>query len=93
MFDATLASQRHTGRPAAHNTRPATRNLLTRILGLDDRYGIYAELTRAGHTLLDRSRLIHDETLECAFDQATAAPKLAFMVDALNRLQAPPVTA
>lgn len=61
------------------------RGLLTRILCLDDRRGIYTELTAAGQELLTRARPVHDEALERVLDDASAQPELAPMVDALHR--------
>ncbi|MGQ7310654.1 MarR family winged helix-turn-helix transcriptional regulator [Microbacterium arabinogalactanolyticum] len=66
------------------------RGLLTRILCMDDRRGIYTELTAAGQELHDRARPVHDATLERVLAEAADQPELAPMVDALNR---EPVTA
>ena len=66
------------------------RGLLTRILCMDDRRGIYTELTAAGQELHDRARPVHDATLERVLAEAAGQPELAPMVDALNR---EPVTA
>ncbi|HWU27555.1 MAG TPA: MarR family transcriptional regulator [Microbacterium sp.] len=66
------------------------RGLLTRILCMDDRRGIYTELTAAGQKLHDRARPVHDATLERVLAEAAGQPELAPMVDALNR---EPVTA
>jgi DNA-binding MarR family transcriptional regulator len=61
------------------------RGLLTRILCMDDRRGIYTELTAAGHELHDRARPVHDATLERVLAEAADQPELAPMVDALHR--------
>ena len=66
------------------------RGLLTRILCMDDRRGIYTELTPAGQELHDRARPVHDATLERVLAEAADQPELAPMVDALHR---EPVTA
>jgi len=66
------------------------RGLLTRILCMDDRRGIYTELTAAGQELHDRARPVHDATLERVLAEAADQPELAPMVDALHR---EPVTA
>jgi DNA-binding MarR family transcriptional regulator len=62
------------------------RGLLTRVDCLDDRRGIYTELTRAGHGLLDEARPVHDIALERALAEATEVPELAALVAALPRL-------
>lgn len=67
--------------------RLEARGLLTRILCLDDRRGIYTELTQAGHALLDRARPVHDATLASALTDAELTPELAPLVEALHRLQ------
>ncbi len=64
------------------------RGLLTRILCQDDRRGIYTELTPAGEALLLAARPTHDATLESALRDATDAPELAPLVDALHALPA-----
>jgi len=64
------------------------RGLLTRILCQDDRRGIYTELTPAGEALLLAARPTHDATLESALHDATQAPELASLVDALHALPA-----
>ena len=55
-----------------------------RILCVDDRRGIYTELTAAGQELHDRARPVHDATLERVLADAAAQPELAPMVDALH---------
>ncbi|UAJ79623.1 MarR family transcriptional regulator [Leifsonia sp. ZF2019] len=62
------------------------RGLLTRVDCLDDRRGIYTELTRPGHELLDRARPVHDAALERALAEATDVPELAALVAALPQL-------
>ncbi|WP_025156137.1 MarR family winged helix-turn-helix transcriptional regulator [Leifsonia aquatica] len=62
------------------------RGLLTRVDCLDDRRGIYTELTRDGHALLDRARPVHDVALERALAEATDLPELAALVAALPQL-------
>lgn len=61
------------------------RGLLTRILCMDDRRGIFTELTAAGQELHDRARPVHDATLERVLAEAADQPELAPMVDALHR--------
>jgi DNA-binding MarR family transcriptional regulator len=70
-------------------TRLEDRGLLTRILCVDDRRGIYTELTPAGKALLDEVRPVHDDTLERALVSARETPELAPLVDALPGLLAP----
>ncbi|MFC4140639.1 MULTISPECIES: MarR family winged helix-turn-helix transcriptional regulator [unclassified Microbacterium] len=65
-------------------TRLEDRGLLTRILCLDDRRGIYTELTAAGQELYERAHPIHDETLERVLGEAAEQPELAPVVHALH---------
>ena len=67
-------------------TRLEDRGLLTRILCVDDRRGIYTELTTAGDALLEQARPTHDATLHEAVEQAKQVPELAPLVDALDAL-------
>lgn len=67
-------------------TRLEDRGLLTRILCVDDRRGIYTELTAAGDALLEQARPTHDATLHEAIEQAKQVPELAPLVDALDAL-------
>lgn len=62
------------------------RGLLTRIDCLDDRRGIYTELTSGGHELLDSARPVHDDALEAALQEAHSIPELAPLLDALPQL-------
>lgn len=65
-------------------TRLEDRGLLTRILCVDDRRGIYTELTGAGVALLDRARPTHDRVLEEALAEASDIPELSALVDAVH---------
>ncbi|MFE6995992.1 MarR family winged helix-turn-helix transcriptional regulator [Microbacterium sp. NPDC057659] len=65
-------------------TRLEDRGLLTRILCVDDRRGIYTELTPAGQELYERAHPIHDETLERVLGEAEGQPELAPVVHALQ---------
>ncbi|MFE4949114.1 MarR family winged helix-turn-helix transcriptional regulator [Leifsonia sp. NPDC056665] len=62
------------------------RGLLTRIDCLDDRRGIYTELTSGGHELLDSARPVHDDALEAALQEAHSIPELAPLLVALPQL-------
>ncbi|WP_348789641.1 MarR family transcriptional regulator [Leifsonia sp. NPDC080035] len=62
------------------------RGLLTRVDCLDDRRGIYTELTGGGHALLDQARPVHDAALAGALDEAHGIPELAPLLDALPQL-------
>ncbi|MGN6425845.1 MarR family transcriptional regulator [uncultured Leifsonia sp.] len=62
------------------------RGLLTRVDCLDDRRGIYTELTGGGHELLDQARPVHDAALAGALDEAHRIPELAPLLDALPQL-------
>jgi len=86
------------GRAAALSSSATTRlvnrledrGLLTRVLCLDDRRGVYTELTAAGQQVHDRARPVHDRTLEQALVEATGTPELAPLVDALHALSPMP---
>ena len=67
-------------------TRLEDRGLLTRVLCIDDRRGIYSELTPAGKRLLDEVRPAYDAALEAALASARGIPELAPLVDALSAL-------
>lgn len=67
-------------------TRLEDRGLLTRILCVDDRRGIYTELTGAGHDLLDQATPIHAATLERVLMEAQESAELVPLVNALQRL-------
>lgn len=62
------------------------RGLLTRILCLDDRRGIYTELTNSGAAVLADARPVHDRALEAALAAAREVPELAGLVDAVPGL-------
>lgn len=62
------------------------RNMLRRYLCVDDRRGIYTELTDDGRALLEQARPTHDSTLESALDEACQTPELAPLVAALHSL-------
>ena len=65
-------------------TRLEDRGLLTRILCVDDRRGIYTELTAAGQALYEKARPIHDEILERVLSDAQQQPELAPLIQALQ---------
>ncbi|HEY8720661.1 MarR family winged helix-turn-helix transcriptional regulator [Pengzhenrongella sp.] len=67
-------------------TRLEDRGLLTRILCIDDRRGIYTELTPAGRTLLDDAEPVHAATLERVLAEARESAELAPLVEALHTL-------
>ncbi|MEA5456500.1 MarR family transcriptional regulator [Sinomonas sp. JGH33] len=67
-------------------TRLEDRGLLTRVLCVDDRRGIYTELTPTGRALLGEARPTHDAVLEEALAEAAAIPEL----EALVRVLVPP---
>ncbi|RIJ76155.1 MarR family transcriptional regulator [Nakamurella silvestris] len=68
-------------------TRLEDRGLLTRILCVDDRRGIYTELTDAGRQLLDTARPIHDEALAAALEAACEVDELAPWVQTLHAVR------
>ena len=67
-------------------SRLEERGLLTRILCVDDRRGIYTELTAAGAALLDEARPVHDRALDEALSAAREIPELGDLVDTLPAL-------
>ncbi|MFJ9950420.1 MarR family winged helix-turn-helix transcriptional regulator [Kitasatospora sp. NPDC091207] len=71
-------------------TRLEDRGLLSRFLCVDDRRGIYTELTPQGRHLLTAARPVHDATLEATLAKATGTPELAPLVRALEELKVTP---
>lgn len=61
--------------------RLEARGLLERFLCVDDRRGIYTELTGAGATLLEQARPTYDEALQSALGDAADVPELAPLVE------------
>jgi DNA-binding MarR family transcriptional regulator len=61
-------------------TRLESRGLLMRYICVDDRRGIYTELTDAGAQLLSRARPVHDATLRDALAEALTRPELRPLV-------------
>jgi hypothetical protein len=72
-------------------TRLEARGLLTRFICVDDRRGIYTELTDAGAALLDRARPSHDATLRAALKEAESTPELQPLVTIIDHATAEPV--
>ncbi|MFJ6415623.1 MarR family winged helix-turn-helix transcriptional regulator [Paeniglutamicibacter sp. NPDC091659] len=64
-------------------TRLEDRGLLTRILCMDDRRGIYTELTAAGEKLLNEAHPTHDTVLREALENAARVPELQDLVTAV----------
>jgi DNA-binding MarR family transcriptional regulator len=71
-------------------SRLEKRALLTRILCLDYRRGMYTELTLAGQALLTDACPVHDTTLERALGKGREVPELGSLVEALPRLLSTP---
>ncbi|MET0873023.1 MAG: MarR family transcriptional regulator [Paeniglutamicibacter terrestris] len=65
-------------------TRLEDRALLTRILCMDDRRGIYTELTAAGEALLAEAHPTHDAVLRQALENAARVPELHDLVTAVD---------
>ena len=65
------------------------RGLLTRILCLDDRRGVYTELTPAGWELLEAARPVHEQALDRALQEARETPELAPVAEALESIALP----
>lgn len=60
------------------------RGALSRVLCLDDRRGIYTELTPTGKALVERGRPVHDAALAAALDEAAGIEELADLAAALH---------
>lgn len=73
-------------------TRLEDRGLLRRILCMDDRRGIYTELTQTGADLLATAQPVHDQALSKALQDAREVPELAHLVDAVPGLAGTPAT-
>ncbi|MFF4382804.1 MarR family winged helix-turn-helix transcriptional regulator [Kitasatospora sp. NPDC092039] len=67
-------------------SRLEDRGLLSRFLCVDDRRGIYTELTPEGRDLLTAARPVHDAALEATLAEATDVPELAPLVESLGEL-------
>jgi len=78
---ATALSSSATTRLVA---RLEARGLLTRFICVDDRRGIYTELTDAGAALLDRARPSHDAALRAALRKAESTPELQPLVTIID---------
>ena len=78
---ATALSSSATTRLVA---RLEARGLLTRFICVDDRRGIYTELTEAGAELLDRARPGYDAALSAALKQAESTPELQPLVTIID---------
>ena len=65
-------------------TRLERRGLLVRCLCPDDRRGIYSEVTQDGFALLQRARPVHDDTLAAALHDASAAPGMTRLIEAIG---------
>lgn len=83
LSNAVVLSQSATTRLV---TRMEDRGLLRRYICATDRRGIYTEVTRAGHDLLDAARPTHDAVVSSALDAAEQVPELAPLVRALATL-------
>lgn len=72
-------------------TRLEDRGLLQRYLCVDDRRGIYTELTPAGAELLQQARPVHGAALHEALDDARTMPELSDLVKLMeaNRAASP----
>lgn len=63
------------------------RGLLGRFLCVDDRRGLYTELTHAGATLLAAAAPAHARALEAALAEARDVPELVELVTAIEDLE------
>ncbi len=84
LSDAVVLSQSATTRLV---NRLEERGLLTRYLCPTDRRGIYTNVTKAGHALLETARPTHDAALRDALDAAEQRPELAPLVRAVRALE------
>jgi DNA-binding MarR family transcriptional regulator len=84
LSDAVVLSQSATTRLV---NRLEERGLLTRYLCPTDRRGIYTNVTKAGHALLEAARPTHDAALRGALDAAEQRPELAPLVRAVRALE------
>ncbi|MBT0769979.1 MarR family transcriptional regulator [Kineosporia sp. J2-2] len=64
------------------------RGLLARFLCVDDRRGIYTELTPAGQRLLEDARPTHDRVLAESLARAAEVPELESLAASLERQRA-----
>ncbi|MEV6431586.1 MarR family transcriptional regulator [Nocardia sp. NPDC051463] len=83
VADAVVLSQSATTRLVS---RLEDRGLLTRYLCVDDRRGIYTDVTPPGLELLEQARPTHDAALSNALGQAAADPELAPLVAAVEAM-------
>ncbi|MDX3662061.1 MarR family transcriptional regulator [Streptomyces sp. ID05-26A] len=83
LSNAVVLSQSATTRLV---TRLEDRGLLARYLCPTDRRGIYTEVTEKGHELLALARPTHDEVLSESLEEASDAPELKPLVEALAKL-------
>jgi DNA-binding MarR family transcriptional regulator len=84
LADAVVLSQSATTRLV---NRLEERGLLTRYLCPDDRRGIYTDVTKAGHALLEAARPTNDAALREALDEAAERTELAPLVRAVRALE------
>lgn len=67
-------------------TRLEDRGLLARTICVDDRRGIYTDITEAGAALLASARPTNDAALREALDEARLNPRFEPLVEALERM-------
>jgi len=83
LADAVVLSQSATTRLV---NRLEDRGLLRRYLCPTDRRGIYTNVTAAGLALLAEARPTHDAALREALDDAGEDPRLAPLVETVERI-------
>ncbi|MCB5909438.1 MarR family winged helix-turn-helix transcriptional regulator [Streptomyces pinistramenti] len=83
VADSVVLSQSATTRLV---TRLEERGLLSRYLCVDDRRGIYTNVTADGLALLAEARPTHDTALREALQEAAKRPELAPLVKAVETL-------
>jgi DNA-binding MarR family transcriptional regulator len=83
VADSVVLSQSATTRLV---NRLEERGLLVRYICVDDRRGIYTDLTEAGFALLEAARPTNERAVSEALDEAGKRPDLAPLVDAVRAL-------
>ncbi|MFW0785188.1 MarR family transcriptional regulator [Gordonia sp. CPCC 206044] len=87
MYQLARATALSTSATTRLVNRLETRGLLARFICVDDRRGIYTELTPAGLRLLTQARPAYDDALQDALKDAATVPELAPLVDMFGHLR------
>lgn len=84
VAEAVVLSQSATTRLV---TRLEDRGLLERTICVDDRRGIYTDVTASGAALLEAAGATNDTAIREALDEASADPQFEPLVEALERMR------